>query len=363
MPLGIARNSGPRNPVTLACDPVSGAAVAQAPRRPQIFGMSQIHRRSLIAAALAAPALIAGGAARAQTADIAAQAAALDQLHSVIISQRGTELLAQAFRGPGLDRAANIKSVSKTVVALLTGIAIDRGVIAGTDAAVFPLLDRAPAGDARDRLTVGHLLTMQTGLESTSGANYGAWINSRNWVDYVLTRDLAGRPGGRFIYSTGGWHVLGAVLAQASGQSLLSLARDWLGRPLGIDFAPWVRDPQGLYLGGNEMAVSPRGLIRLAEAVRKGGAGVIPSGWISQSVQGRTRSPFSGDMYGYGFFITEFGGKPAWYGRGYGGQMMVVVPDAGLSIAITSDPASPARGDGHFGDLRRFLDQAVGALA
>lgn len=323
--------------------------------------MSHLHRRTLLASALAAPFLLRPGLALAQ--DLTARAEALPQLRAMIVSRDGQETLAQAFRGPELDQPANIKSVSKTVLALLTGIAIDRGVIAGTDTRVYPLLGRADAGDARDDLTVGHLLTMQTGLDSTSGQNYGQWINSRDWVDYALTRDLIDRPGGRFIYSTGGWHVLGAALSRQADASLLSLARNWLGQPLGVEIAPWVQDPQGRYLGGNEMAISPRGMIRIAEAVRNGGEGVIPAGWIEASTQPRSLSPFSGDRYGYGFFLTRFGGQAAWYGRGYGGQMLVIVPSARLSIAITSDPASPARSGGYFSDLRGLLDQTVTAYA
>lgn len=335
--------------------------------RPPLSPVSRLPRRAMLAASGAAllAATVPAGPALAQAgADgWAQQAAGLAQLRAVVVHRRGQRLFARAFRGPALARPANVKSVSKTIVALLTGIAIDRGVIAGTDQKVLPLLGHAPFGDARDDLTIGHLLSMQTGLGSTSGGNYGAWVNSRDWVAYVLNQPPEGPPGGRFIYSTGGWHVLGAALARASGLSLHRMARDWLGDPLDIAIPPWIADPQGRYLGGNDMAISPPGLARIGDMVLNGGTldgrRVVSRAWLETSMQPRTRSPFSGDQYGYGWFLTRYAGQKAAYARGYGGQLLVVLPQARLSIAIISDPALPARGDGHFGDLRRLVDRIV----
>jgi CubicO group peptidase (beta-lactamase class C family) len=239
-------------------------------------------------------------------------------------------------------------------------------VLPGTEARLLPLLGREPTGDARDDITLGDLLSMRAGLGSTSGGNYGAWINSGDWVDAALARPLEAEPGGRFIYSTGGWHLLGAALSRAAGDDLLSLARGWLGAPLGIDFAPWDRDPQGRYMGGNQMAVSPRGLARIGETVlaegRWDGEQVIPEGWIDRSWDRRARSQWSGDGYGYGWFLTRLSGRFAAYGRGYGGQVLAVIPEIDAVIAITSDPTLPARSGGYFGDLKGLMAETVAAL-
>ncbi|SFD99871.1 serine hydrolase domain-containing protein [Roseivivax sediminis] len=314
-------------------------------------------RRRLIglgAAALAAPPLLAQVPVR-----FSETARELDQLHSLVVRREGEEVFAEAFGGPGLDAVANVKSVSKTLLALLTGIAIERGVLDGTNERVMPLLGRGPFDDARDSITVGDLLSMRAGLESVSGGNYGAWVSSGDWVGYALDQGLAAEPGGRFIYSTGGWHLLGVALARAADRPLLALARDWLGDPLGVDFAPWVADPQGNYLGGNDMGLSPRGLARIGQAVLNGGrhdgAQVIPEDWIARSWEPNARSPFSNDRYGYGWFLTSLSGTPVRYGRGYGGQILAVAPERDTVIAITSDPTRPARSGGYFGDLKALM--------
>jgi CubicO group peptidase (beta-lactamase class C family) len=92
-----------------------------------------MDRRSFLAgdgAALATPAFAQAD----QWLDIADSACALDQCHVLIIRQSGSDLLSEVFRGPSIGRAVPIKSVSKTVVAALTGVALDRGEIASLDA-------------------------------------------------------------------------------------------------------------------------------------------------------------------------------------------------------------------------------------
>ena len=122
---------------------------------------------------------------------VAERAGALDQLHSLTIVHRGETRYARAFRGPGLERPVNVKSVSKSIVALMTGIAIDRGLLPGTEATLGDLTPELVPAEADPKvgdITVGNLLTMQAGLERTSGPNYGAWVSSPDWVRYALTR-------------------------------------------------------------------------------------------------------------------------------------------------------------------------------
>jgi CubicO group peptidase (beta-lactamase class C family) len=325
--------------------------------------MSQFNLTRRRFGALGAAALLAPAPIHARTLDaVRARARALDQLHAIVVMVDGRVVLAEAFRGPGLDRPANVKSVSKTLVATLTGAAIARGDLPGVEAPVLQwLAPRAPRGmDPRaEAITVEDLLTMRSGFERTSGANYGAWVSSRDWVGYVLSRPMQAAPGTRFGYSTGDYHLLGAVLSAATGRSLHALARDWIGAPLGVDVPPWIRDPQGLYLGGNEMALSPRAMAAFGEAIRTGGGPLVDADWIATSWRPRTRSPFSGHEYGYGWFLARLNGERVAYARGYGGQMIYVAPEAGVTVAITSDPGRPARSQGHAGDLHALVAETV----
>lgn len=327
-----------------------------------------LSRRHVSAALLAGLTLPPAGRAFAQMGGDLRQAIdALPQLHSLLVQQGDEVLVAEAPRGPGLDRVANIKSCSKSLLALLLGTAITRKEIAGVEATlrdVAPTLIPDKATDGVGGLSMEDLVTLRAGLASTSGPRYGAWVGSSNWVAHALRQPMVDRPGGRMIYSTGTTHVLGAALAKATGRSLLDLARSRLGDPLGFAIPAWTRDPQGRYMGGNEMAITPRAMLRLAllmrDGGRYGGEQVIAADWIEASLVPRTVSPYSGLSYGYGWFLSDSGYVIA---RGYGGQIIAAHPERRLAVAITSDPTQPAYSQGYFGDLTRLLDGPVLALA
>ncbi len=295
-----------------------------------------------------------------------ARARELPNLRSLIVSHNGRVLAEQAFQGSRIDRPTNIKSASKTVMSALVGIAIERGILQGVDQPVASLLAQSIPADADPRvrqITVGHLLSMRAGLERTSGRNYGAWIGSGNWVRYALSRPFVDEPGGRMLYSTGSTHLLSAALTRASKRSTLELAREWLGEPLDITIAPWTRDPQGIYLGGNEMALSPRALWRFGEMYRQGGMidgkRVVSENWIRESWTPRTSSPFTGDTYGYGWFMRNMHGHTAHYAWGFGGQMLYVIPSLGLTAVMTSDATEPSREDNYIGQLHALVADGI----
>lgn len=318
-----------------------------------------------LGASLAAPAVV-----QAKTDMIGAlrdSASSLNQLRTILVQRGDQTLLAEAFRGADLDRIANIKSCSKSILALLLGSAIRQGEIASLESRltdVAPDLLPPDATEGAGDLTMSDLVTLRGGLQSTSGPNYGEWVSSGNWVAYALRQPRVSANGGRMIYSTGTTHVLGAALSVATGKSLLELTRERIGQALDIEVPPWTRDPQGRYFGGNEMALTPKAMLRLAVVMRDGGrhsgTQVIGQDWINASIQPRTVSPFSGLAYGYGWFLSPSGWVLA---RGYGGQIIAANPGRSLAVAITSDPTQPARSEGYFGDLMRLLDGPVAALA
>ncbi len=295
-----------------------------------------------------------------------ADAQRLPRLRSLLVLRDGQTLAERVFNGgPALDRPVNIKSASKSVMSALVGIAVARGVFTGVDQPVLPILRAdAPANpDPRlARVTIGNLLSMKAGLERTSGEYYGRWVSSPNWVRFALSRPFVADPGTDMLYSTGSTHLLSAALTRASGRSTLANARDWLGEPLGITIPVWPADPQGIYFGGNEMRLSPRALARFGELYRLDGTvdgkRILPAGWVRTSWTPRATSPWSGQDYGYGWFLTTMRGHPVRFAWGYGGQMVYVVPDLRLTIVMTSAADAP-RDTGHIDALHRLVADGV----
>lgn len=294
----------------------------------------------------------------------------LGPLRCVIVSLDGKAIAARGYHGGSPDTPTNIKSASKSIVSALVGIAVARGVLEGVDQKIAPILARDLPDNPDPRIhdiTIGHLLSMQAGLGRTSGPNYGRWVASGNWVRAALAEPFDGEPGGAMLYSTGSTHLLSAILTRASGRTTRELARDWLGPVEGFSIGAWDRDPQGVYVGGNQMAMTPRSLLAFGELYRNGGrnkAGeqVVPQDWIAESWRVRTNSIYSGDGYGYGWFAREIGGQDVYYAWGFGGQMLYIVPSLGLTVVMTSIPDDPSARSGHRDDLHALLAEIIGAV-
>ena len=291
----------------------------------------------------------------------------LPSLKTVIVSADGRETASRAYHGASLNGSTNIKSASKSILSAMVGMAIDRKILDGVDQPVASVLrgDFPANPDPRlERVTIGNLLSMQSGLERMSGPNYGRWVSSRNWVRMALGSGFAGEPGGGMLYSTGSTHLLSAILTKASGKSTLALARDWFSPLEGFRIGAWERDPQGIYLGGNQMAMTSRSLLAFGELYRLGG--VTPDGkrllsqsWVDQSWVQRTNSVFNGDGYGYCWFIKEMSGETVYYAWGYGGQMLYIVPTKKLSVVMTSREDAPSARTGYRDQLHGLMADLI----
>ena len=295
---------------------------------------------------LAAPTFAKATVGRLQLTSLgpAADAASkLPRLRSLVVSHHGTIVLERYYNGARATSAANIKSASKSVISALVGIAVSRGLITSVDQKIvdyFPELASDPEPSKRE-ITIDDLLTMRSGLESTSGRNYGAWVQSPNWVRFVLRRPLIDEPGTRIEYSTGTSHLLSAIITKATKMSTWQFAQEQLARPLGFSLARWTQDPQGIYFGGNEMSMTPRQMTEFGELYLNGGKvgdrQVIAKSWIDRTRVPRGRSRWGSDReYGMGFWIRELAGHDSYYAWGYGGQFIFIVPDKDLVIVTTS---------------------------
>ncbi|NTJ42623.1 serine hydrolase [Agrobacterium larrymoorei] len=297
-------------------------------------------------------------------------AESLESLKAVIVSIDGKEAASHAYNGSSLNGSTNIKSASKSVISALVGMAIDRKILDGADQPIGSLLRAEFPDDADPRLervTIGNLLSMQSGLARMSGPNYGRWVSSRNWVRTALGSGFAGEPGGGMLYSTGSTHLLSAILTKASGRSTLALARDWFEPLEGFAIGGWERDPQGIYLGGNQMAMTARSLLAFGELYRRGGVTakgerLISQSWIEQSWTRRTNSVFNGDGYGYCWFIKNMAGEEVFHAWGYGGQMLYIVPAKKLSVVMTSREDAPSARTGYRDELHGLMTSIIFAV-
>ena len=279
-------------------------------------------------------------------------ASELPRLHSLLVSRRGELILERYFNGRRATTPANVKSVSKSIISALVGIASDRKLLdlKHPIARYFPDALSGTAEEAKRTITIEHLLIMQSGLESTSNRNYGAWVQSGNWVRHALAKPLISQPGSEMTYSTGNSHLLSAILTKATGKTTWQFAQEALAKPLGFTLPQWPRDPQGIYFGGNDMLMTPRQMLAFGELyLNKGRAGqprqseatagsqqIVSEKFVEDSFEPRGRSRVSGREYGYGWWIREMAGRQTCYAWGFGGQFIVLIPSLDLVVVSTS---------------------------
>ena len=271
-----------------------------------------------------------------------------DELRSVaevqsLILLRGGSTALEWYRAPADAGPTNIKSASKSVLSALVGIALDRGLVADLDTPVAELIPAQAdllEAPAKRGITLRHLLSMTAGLESTSQEAYGAWVSGSNWVRGALSRPLVSKPGEDFIYSTGSSHVVAAILDRAAAPiGLARWARLELFGPAGIGHVTWQRSPEGVPLGGNNMAMAPRDLARFGRlwlaGHPPGGDPILTASWI-ETATGRQAEgwPDRYGAYGLGWWLP---GGGSFLAVGFGGQFVWVDPAHDSVVVVTSD--------------------------
>jgi CubicO group peptidase (beta-lactamase class C family)/uncharacterized protein YraI len=270
-----------------------------------------------------------------------ADVGAMKGVQGVLVQRDGYLVAERYWRGGARERPHNLKSMTKSVISALVGIAIEEGHLRLDQPIVELLVAARELHDpAKRRITVRHLLTMTSGLESTSYRSYGSWVESDNWVVGALAAPLRAEPGRRYQYSTGSTHLLSAIIAAATGMSTRAFAESRLFDPLGIEIAGWETDPQGVHAGGNNLSLPPRDIIKLGQLYLNGGRWgarqIVPRWWVTASL--RTAGADVHDTYGgYGFLWwvqPEAGGDFA--ALGFGGQLLHVSPRTGLVVTVIS---------------------------
>ncbi len=283
-------------------------------------------------------------------------------LHAVILRQGGETIVERYYRGNdarrgeplgvvdfGPDMLHDLRSVSKSIVGLLYGIALDAGRVPAPDAVLvdqFTAYTDLAANPERRRMTVHHALTMSLGTEWDESAPYtGPWNSeiamemADDMLRYILDRPYAQAPGTGWTYNGGATHLLGHLIERGSGRDLLDYARQALFDPLGLGPAHW-DGPDGQAAAASGLRLTPRDLATIGQMIldggRWGGRQIVPADWLAQSRRPQVSIDDEFD-YGYQFWLARFLGpdRPWVAAHGNGGQRLIVLPHANLVFVCT----------------------------
>ena len=295
-------------------------------------------------------------------------------LHAVLVQEAGAPVLERYYAGQdyrwgedlgeiafAADKLHDLRSVSKSIVGLLYGIALGDGLVPPPAAALldsFPDYGDLAADAARRRWRVRHALTMSLGTEWDESAPYTGPENSEIAMEmapdrfrFILERPLAGEAGATWTYNGGATALLAELIRRGSGRNVHDYARERLFAPLAIDASEWILGSDGQPAAASGLRLSTPDLGKIGELVRQHGvwrgARIVPADWLAQATtpQITIDDEFA---YGYQWWLGTFLGpsRPWLAAHGNGGQRLLVLPHPGLGRGLLHRqlrPAGPSR--------------------
>jgi CubicO group peptidase (beta-lactamase class C family) len=243
----------------------------------------------------------------------------------------------------------DVRSVSKSVVGLLYGIARAEGLVPPPETRLFDALPEhadLATEPAKRRIRIADVLAMRMGLAWSEGPNYDDPQNGEILMErapdryrYVLGLPVADRPGRRWVYCGGATALLGGLIERGTGLGLAAYARARLFEPLGLGAFEWIEASDGRAAASSGLRLTARDLARLGQLVLDRGAAngrqLVPPAWLAASL--RPRGVAEGGLrYGYHWWLGKLAatGKPWAAAYGNGGQRLIVIPSLAMVVVI-----------------------------
>jgi CubicO group peptidase (beta-lactamase class C family) len=258
-------------------------------------------------------------------------------------------------------------SVTKSVTSLAFGVAVKMGLIESLDEKILDIFSDKNISNInamKEAMSVKHLLQMRTGIdwdetetqiidpdnytrfEFQEVWNYTelGWprednnlfdmYDSKDWVSYVLSLNVTSIPGTVFQYSTGVSHVLSAILQRKTSMTTEEFVKKHIFDPLGITTYHWMKDPNGITVGGEGLYLLPEDMLKIGYLMLNNGTWngneIVTKEWVDDSTTNY------GEGYGYQWWVTDFTNDRYFTAIGYGGQFIEIHPKHDAVIVITS---------------------------
>ncbi len=271
----------------------------------------------------------------------------LNYVNGILIVRDGKICAEKYFNDYTKSSYQTIRSVSKSFLSALIGIAVNKGMLNLETKFVDLFPEYNNVSDFRFKnITLRHLLTMQGGIRGDDEF-YMTFYLSSNWINTIANRELLFSPGTSRFYSTAGTHLISAMLTKASGMSTREFAERYLLEPMGITVKDWARDPQGIYFGGNDMYFTLRDIALLGVLYLSNGSlgdrQIVPADWVNSSIVYNSSSSsawgsLSSIGYGFLWWSGNIAGHRAFFALGHGGQYVLCIPEHNIVIATIADP-------------------------
>ena len=146
-----------------------------------------------------------------------------------------------------------LQSVTKSIAATVVGIALGRGELGSIDRPFLDFFNDRDLSRVEARLkraTLFDLLTMRSGIEWHENdrpldETNTTWQleQSRDWIGFTLSQPMDADPGAKWVYNSGGSHLMSGIIRAATGRFIDDYASEFLFRRIGIRDFHWKKTP------------------------------------------------------------------------------------------------------------------------
>ena len=271
-------------------------------------------------------------------------------IDSIVIAKDGYLVHEGYFNGADRNKLNDLRSVSKSIISTIVGIAIDAGYIASVDDKVMSLFPEYNLLDnwheRKSDISIRHLLTMSSGLACNdnnlvSPGREGIMFESDDWLEHFLTLPSVREAGSEFAYCAGGVVGLAGVIENTTHMKGIEYADEALFKPLNINDYKWLKTngdllhPNGLYLNSRDMA-------KIGQIMSTGTWNdevVLSKNWITQA---SSHQYLDADLDSLGFLWWRYSSQfesiehDLFYAHGKGGKSIIVMPELDIVIVIAA---------------------------
>ncbi len=291
-------------------------------------------------------------------------------LTSLVVVKDGYLVCEGYWNGFSAGEITALYNATKSINSLVTGIAIDKGILPNEDVAISEYLKDYDFADPRAKaITLKDVLTMRAGFDydewtlkySDPDNPYNRWLAAADRIAFVLSLPMSEDPGLLFRYQTPASQLVPRVVEEAGGRDFVSMAGEWLFSPLGISENRyiWHLDTQG-HAQVAACNMIPTDLAKIGLLVLCGGRWdglqLVSREWLEKSTAPAVNVR-SGVEFGYHWWLRDACGTEVIGAEGYGGQCLFIVPEFNLIVVTTGNFP-----DGTEGAFRVLKDQLISML-
>ncbi len=284
------------------------------------------------------------------------QNASKESRYALLVTQNNVLVQEDYFNGAGADDFMDVQSLTKGIMSILIGIAIEKGFIASENDAIekylseeFKTLDDAQ----KKKISIKHLLNQTSGLAWKGYLEHEDWLASADPILHVLQKEMVAAPGSEYNYNSGATHLLSVIITRATGISTLDFAKEYLFQDIGIEKVEWEKRNKGYYDGsGLGLRMKARDLMTIGQLLLAKGMAVqfynkqvVNPLWIEKMFDPQEKSAsqwgLRNSKHGFCWYQANLDGLSINYGMGYGGQFIFMIPAQKLVIVATHNHDTP----------------------